>query len=43
MKKGFSMKKKLSEDATIILFTGGVIGASLVVGLIFFYGLDKIF
>lgn len=37
------MKKKLSEDVAIILFTGGVIGASLIVGLVFFYGLDKVF
>lgn len=37
------MKKRLSEDAAILIFSAGVFGAALVIGLVFFYGLDKIF
>lgn len=37
------MKKRLSEDAAILIFSAGVVGASLIIGLVFFYGLDKIF
>lgn len=37
------MKKYLSEEAVLLLFSAGVLGASLVIGLVFFYGLDKIF
>ena len=37
------MKKRLSEDATILLFSAGLFGASLVVGLVVLYGFDKIF
>ena len=37
------MKKQLSEDAMVITFAAGVLGASLIIGLVFFYGLDKVF
>jgi len=37
------MKKLFKENAAILAFSTGLFGASLVVGLVFFYGLDKIF
>ena len=37
------MKKHLSEEATLLLFSAGVLGTSLVIGLIVFYEFDKIF
>ena len=37
------MKKRLSEEAAILIFSAGVFGASLIIGLFFLYGLDKIF
>lgn len=36
------MKKLFTENAAILLFGTGLFGASLIVGLVFFYGLDKI-
>lgn len=37
------MKKLFKDNATILLFSTGLFGASLIVGLVFIYGLDKIF
>ena len=37
------MKKLFKENAAILAVSTGLFGASLVVGLVFFYGLDKIF
>ena len=37
------MKKYFKEHLAILMFSTGLFGASLIVGLIFFYELDKIF
>jgi hypothetical protein len=37
------MKKRLSEDAMILLFSAGVLGATFIIGLVVLYGFDKIF
>lgn len=37
------MKKLFKENAAILAFSTGLFSASLVVGLVFLYGLDKIF
>ena len=37
------MKKFFKENAAILLFSTGLFGASLVIGLFFLYGLEKIF
>ena len=37
------MKKFFKDNAAILVFSSGLFSASLVVGLIFLYGLDKIF
>ena len=37
------MKKHFSKDEVIALFTAGVMGAELVIGLVVLYGFDKIF
>lgn len=37
------MKKHLSEDATILIFSAGIFGAALIIGGVFLYGFDKIF
>ena len=37
------MKKFFKENAAYLVWSTGLFSASLVVGLIFFYGLDKIF
>ncbi len=42
MKKLFS-KKTISLDAIILMFSAGIFGATLIIGLILLYGLDKIF
>ena len=36
------MKKYFKENGAIVAFSTGLFSASLVVGLIFFYGLDQI-
>lgn len=38
-----SMKKFFKENVALLVWSTGLFSASLVVGLIFFYGLDKIF
>ena len=37
------LKKLISENAAILIFSTGLFGASLAVGLLVIYGLDKIF
>jgi len=37
------MKKFFKENAAILAFSTGLFSASLVIGLIFLYGLDKVF
>ena len=37
------MKKFFKENAAILTFSTGLFSASLVIGLIFLYGLDKVF
>lgn len=37
------MKKHLSEDKAIILFSAGAFGAMLIIGGLLLYGFDKIF
>ena len=37
------MKKFFKDNAAILVFSSGLFSASLVVGLVFLYGLDKIF
>jgi len=37
------MKKIFSEDEAIVLFATGVCSASLIIGLVIYYGFDKIF
>ena len=37
------MKKRLSEDAAILMFSAGIIGATFIIGLVVLYGFDKIF
>ena len=37
------LRKRFSEDEAIVLFATGTFGASLIVGLFIYYGLDKIF
>ena len=37
------MKKLFKENAAILLFSTGLFSASLMVGLVLLYGLDKIF
>ena len=37
------MKKFFKDNAAILAFSTGLFSASLVVGLIFLYGLEKIF
>ena len=37
------MKKFFKENAAILTFSTGLFSASLVIGLIFLYGIDKIF
>ena len=36
------MKKHFEENAALLALSTGLFSASLVVGLIFFYGLDKL-
>ena len=38
-----TMKKLFKENAAILLFSTGLFSASLIVGLVFFYGLEQIF
>ena len=37
------MKEFFKDNAAILAFSTGLFGASLVIGLIFLYGLEKIF
>ena len=37
------MKKLFKENAAILLFSTGLFSASLVIGLVVLYGLEKIF
>ena len=37
------MKKLFKENLAILLFSTGLFSASLVIGLIFLYGLEKVF
>ena len=37
------MKKYFKENAALLVWSTGLFSASLLVGLAFFYGLDKIF
>ena len=37
------MKNYFKEDGKVMIFSTGLFSASLVIGLVFFYGLDKIF
>jgi len=41
--EAITMKKFFKENAAILMFSTGLFSASLVVGLIFLYGLDKVF
>lgn len=43
MKKFLSTSKRFSTDLMILLFSAGVLGASLIIGLVVLYGFDKIF
>ena len=37
------MKKFLKENGAIMIFSTGLFSGSLIIGLVFLYGLDKVF
>ncbi len=41
--EAITMKKLFKENAAILLFSTGLFGASLMVGLVLLYGLEQIF